>query len=625
MNQLLPKHITNPDPNIYFSKNYIVLDFETTNIDHGNPLVKDNRVIMWSMLIENVMHSRFGDGYYDPLLQRVNEADFIIAHNAKFELQWLDRLGIIDLTKVVVWDTMIAEYVLCGNRKMPLDADSVAKRHKVGGKVSLVSKMIKAGICPSEIPRRWLLPYCEQDVKITHDVFRKQLESCNKRGLLATVYTRCLLTPVLADIEPNGMCLDHDRVVDELTKTRNELNFIEQELSKYDEGINWNSGPQRAEFIYDKLGFKELTNRRHEPIRTPKGGRKTDADTIIALRPANKRQASFLDIYKNRSKIQAALSKNLEFFLGVVKERDGGIFQASFNQCRTVTHRLSSSGKKQRFRLFPKDKSVQFQNFPRKYKRLFTARNPGWKIGEVDGAQLEFRTAAFLGRCAAALKAIIEGFDVHKFTASILNRCRLEDVTKAQRQDAKPDTFKPLYGGQSGTDRQQEYYAAFRTSYPGIAAAQQAWLDEVLSTKKLVTETGLIFYWPDTKVTSSGYVTNTTNIYNAPVQSLATAEVIPISVVYQWHRMKVAKLKSFIVNTVHDSTIGEIHPKEEKIYAEIAKVAFTKDVYEYLDRVYNVKWCIPLGVEVKIGDYWGEGEEQKYDLAPPYTLTGEAA
>ena len=36
----IPTWLANPDPNVYLSDNYVTLDFETTNIEKGSPLVE---------------------------------------------------------------------------------------------------------------------------------------------------------------------------------------------------------------------------------------------------------------------------------------------------------------------------------------------------------------------------------------------------------------------------------------------------------------------------------------------------------------------------------------------------------------------------------------------------------
>lgn len=605
----LPNHISNPNPNIYLEDNYVTLDFETTNRDKGTATNRDNSIVL-SVWRDTRTFLDWGDEYsLGKLVQSVEKSAFLVAHNAKFELQWLSRCG-ADLTQIVVWDTMIAEYVIQGNRTAALSLDEVARRYGLGQKESLVSKLIKGGVCPSEIPKPWLLKYCIQDVELTQELFRRQLNWImeNNPKLLAVVYTRCLLTPVLADIEFNGLCLDKKRVNDEYKQTCADYQQAERELDGFAEGLNWNSPRQVAEFIYDKLRFAEPRDRYGNPIRTGTNQRSASVSTLALLSPRTKRQRDFIGSYKKRNKIKAALTKNLEFFKGVIDEF-GGIFGANFNQTITRTHRLSSSGRSYKFARDGKARSVQFQNLPRIYKRLFRARNKGWFVGEGDGAQLEFRVAAFLGKDGRAKQDITDGVDVHAFTA---------EVIVCSRQDAKADTFKPLFGGNSGTEAQQRYYAAFREKYKSITDTQQGWVDTVLRTKELETITGLKFYWPDTYMARSGYIKNNESIHNYPIQSFATADIIPIVVVYQWHRMKAAAMQSFMVNTIHDSTITEVHPDEVALYKEIIIQAFTEDLVEYLDTVYSIQFNVPLGVGLKLSEFWGEGEEEKYEYKSRY-------
>lgn len=80
----------------------------------------------------------------------------------------------------------------------------------------------------------------------------------------------------------------------------------------------------------------------------------------------------------------------------------------------------------------------------RNFKKLVSARNPGWSVAETDGAQLEFRVGGFLGQDKQAISDIRNKEDVHRFTAHILNQCEEGEVTKEQRTAAKSDTFKPI-------------------------------------------------------------------------------------------------------------------------------------------------------------------------------------
>lgn len=606
---MLPEHIQNPDPNIYLSKEYTTLDYETTNIDKGSAVNRDNRIVLSVWKDSDIQVSWNDEFGLDGLVHSVEQSSFLVAHNAKFELQWLRRCG-ADLAQIVVWDTMLAEYVIQGNRKVPLTLEATCARYGLPSKESLVSKLIKGGVCPSDIYKPWLLKYCIQDVNITELLFKAQLKWVqeNNPKLLAVIFTRCLLTPVLADIEFNGIHLDADAVQEEYHKTLTRYTELTEELERFSGGLNWNSPIQVAEYLYDTLRFAEPKDRRGNPIRTGTGKRSASVSTLALLSPRNKSQRDFLRIYSERNKVKAALQKNLEFFVGVVEEHDG-IFTAQFNQSVTRTHRLSSSGKGVTFKRDNKKRSVQFQNLPRVYKRLSSARYPGWAVGEGDGAQLEFRVAAFLGKDARAKLDIQEGVDVHQNTA---------DVIGNTRQEAKADTFKPLFGGTSGTPEQQAYYKFFAERYHEITETQQGWVQTVLNTKELETITGLKFYWPDTKMLRSGYITNNESIHNYPIQSFATADIIPIVVVHQWHRMRAAELESFMVNTIHDSTISEVHPNEQELYKDIVVQAFTEDLVNYLDVVYNIQFNVPLGVGMKLDDHWGTGEEIKIEYSTRY-------
>jgi len=608
----IPSFISSPDPSIYLSDNYVVLDFETTGEDYGTATNPDNGLVTTVFRYKGRETLLNVNEYkHAPLLEAIEQADFIVAHNAKFELGWLKRCG-LDLTQALVFDTQIAEYVLLGNRAVgKLSLGVVAKKYGYGTKDPYIDILMKSGICPSDMPRSLLNHRCRKDVEQTENIFLKQRALLHEADQLKTLYTRCIFTPVLADIEFNGLHLDGERVVSTYSEYQRSLTECSNKLATLSGGINLRSTKQLADFLYSELGLSELTDKRGDPLRTPAGRPKTDSETITRLATSNKRQRDFISTYKEFNKLSSALSKNLEFFMGVVKEM-GSTFLGQFNQTVTQTHRLSASGRRLQFDLFEKPKSVQFQNLPRAFKPMFSPRNPGWSVAEADGSQLEFRVAAHLGRDEVATQAIREGFDVHSFTAQVLT----ENKEPTKRQEAKAHTFKPLYGGNSGTKAQRAYYAAFRERYGGIASTQQEWIHSVLANKKLTIPSGLTFRWPDTRL-DGNYITNTPSICNYPVQSYATADIIPIAVTKLWHEMKARELNSFLVNTVHDSAISELHPDEHEEFKDIAFDAFTNYVYYYLQEVYNDAFTVPLGAEIKIGGHWSEGEETSISVEPP--------
>jgi len=590
----LPKHLTNPDPNIYLSNNYVVFDVETTNLEKGDALNVDNRllIVTWKQYNKPTQIAWWNE-YQIPewFYSLLEDSDFIVAHNAKFDLAWMLRAG-INLTKLVVWDTQIAEYVIAGNRKMPLSLDACLDRRGFPMKDSFISKSIKAGICPSDLPKSVLGKYAKNDTAYTEKLFLHQREQIFDSDLHRTMYTHCLFTVPLVDIEAQGMALDHRRVKLLHNKLKEEYDQLVQEFNEFSDGVNFKSPKQVGEFIYDVLGFEEPTDRKGEPIRTGAGGRKTDIATLQNLKARTKDQKKFIALQEKLTDLNAKLTKALTKMMECVEE-NAGVLHGQFNQTITQTHRLSSNGKRYK---------IQFQNMLRDFKPLFSAKHDGWLMGEVDGAQLEFRIAAWYGQDEVATEDIKNGFDVHQYTSDTITAAG----QKTDRQGAKAHTFKPLFGGSSGTKAEQAYYKAFRAKYPGIDAAQNAWITEVLKTKQLVLPTGMVFYWPSTKMDRSGYVTNTTAISNYPIQYLATGEIIPIAVTYLWHRMTAKKMESKIVNTIHDSAIAEIHPQEAELYEELAVQSFTSDVYKYLLDVYNIDFNVPLEAEVELNEYWAD-------------------
>lgn len=600
----LPAWITTPDPSIYWSDNYVVLDFETTTLFKGTPLVNDNRIVLASWRTpDGEIHSHFGSEFdQHELVRAVESADFIVAHNAKFELGWLRRCG-VDLRSVIVYDTMLGEYIIGGNRftLLMLSLSKSLGRYGLAPKENVPGLMFKAGFCSTEIPRSWLKRYCERDVDACHELFLRQRDLLRKRNLIHLQYARCLLTPALADIECNGMMLDEAEVDKAIGELEDDYAKATAELQEFMGGVPPASTVQKADYVFNVLKFQVPRDHKGNEMRTKSGAPSIAAGVVEKLRPQSEKQQQWLDMHTEWAKMHSDLTKYLRKFKDCCVDA-GGHLRAVFNQCSTRTHRLSSSG------LVHK---VQFQNLNRKFKPIFKARTPGWLIGEADGAQLEFRIATHLGRDKQALHDITNAVDIHAYTASIIG---------CSRQDAKAHTFKPLYGGKSGAPEHRKYYDAFAEKYHQIASTQRGWTHKVLNEKKLTTEYGLVYHWPDCKMSQSGWIKYTTNIYNYPVQGFATAEIIPLAIVCAWHRM--SHMESFLVNTVHDSIIAELHPEEVKLWHEIAKQCLIVDAYMLLDELYNVELTVPLGAGVMIGSHWSNAEakanETVYNADPKW-------
>jgi len=618
------------------SSEYLVLDVETIVNDNrfGSAIDPRNQLALACWKIDGKWKAKWGSEFeQQELVDDIRRAKFLVFHHGKYEYGWLSRIG-VDTSQLLGFDTMLAEYVLLGNlvsgdtesgvRPTSISLDACCQRRGYRPKDPIVDTWMANGIKVSEMPKKWVLDRCIQDVRTTEQLFldqRRQLHDSNRLGCL---YTRCILTPLLAEIEKEGCHLDKNRVEEVYNEYSDRFTSLTKEFARATGGINWRSSKQVAKYLYDDLQFEELRDRSGEPKRTPSGGRQTNAKALEKLKAITEAQKEFLALKKQLSKIGSAISKNLDYFKDVC-ESHNGTFHAEFNQSITATHRLSSTGIAVETAT-KGSKSCQLTNIPRNFKRLFSARRDGWLIGEVDGAQLEFRVAAFLGNDKQARADIADReFDAHCVTASAMYEVPYTELRNAylagdkvasdRRQSAKPETFKPLYGGSKGTPAQERWYEAFKRRYPDLAAVQLGWVYEVLEKKYLTTPWGMRYYWPNIRMASSGYVNNASAIYNYPIQALATAEIIPIAITYLWHIVRAEGLDEVIVpiNTVHDSLVCEIHPDYAADFRRIATEAFGLCVLRYLSVVYGLDFDVPLGAGIKIGEHWSEGTEERYE------------
>jgi DNA polymerase I-like protein with 3'-5' exonuclease and polymerase domains len=418
-------------------------------------------------------------------------------------------------------------------------------------------------------------------------------------------WTRNWTAYALAGIELEGITLDTGRTIQERDRGINEYAQLQAQLDALSGGLNWNSPIQLASYLYGKLGFREIARADGELDRTDTGRPRTDEATILKLRSTGPDQEKFLSVYSEFVPLKKRVQTLTKMALAC--EENQGRLHFSLNQTNTQTHRLSSTGKKYK---------VQGQNIDRTMKQWVVSPDPDYYVAEVDYAQLEFRGAAQLGRCKQAIEDILAKKDIHKFSGSVIFKLPEDKVKGEVRNEAKKYTFKPLFGGNSGTKEQKAYYNAFRKRYKGIYDTQVGWTYKVLGSGVLTTEYGMKFYWPGTKISRTGYIDNTPSIFNYPIQSFSTAEIVPLGVVGLYVAMKDKGLKSKIINTVHDSVLVLVHKDEVDEFVNLVKRRMTTDVAGILKRYYSMELVVPLGIEIKIGTYWGDDSlmSMKYDM-----------
>jgi DNA polymerase I-like protein with 3'-5' exonuclease and polymerase domains len=287
-----------------------------------------------------------------------------------------------------------------------------------------------------------------------------------------------------------------------------------------------------------------------------------------------------------------ALRTYLNTFVEGIKNNvdDHGFIHPEFMQCVTATGRLSS-------------RNPNFQNMPRgntfEIRKVVESRFDGGKIIEGDYSQLEFRVAGFLANDAQAYIDVREGTDVHSFTASIIG---------CSRQEAKAHTFKPLYGGTTGTPAQQDYYRAFKEKYANVTEWHEELQREAVEKRVISLPSGRQYAFPDARWTNYGTATHRTSICNYPVQGFATADLLPAALVSLQKKVSDARIKSVICNTVHDSIVMDAHPDEFDTCVELMKDAMLSLPFETMRR-YGVAYNMPVGIEIKAGKNWLDLEQ----------------
>lgn len=689
------------DPSPYNSNNNLVT-VQYKNIDTGE---KEVFVLYHKEFTNERLYDKI-----QKLRYLLDNAELIIGHNIKFDIQWLLACDFKYNGKL--YDTMIFEYVCAKGMKTPLSLKDLAIKYGLPLKSDILQAYWEAGVNTDAIPLAELTEYALQDIETTHELYKlqcqKMLDNEEVKFMLPAIQLTNEALWGIIEMERNGCCIDKVALEEVATEYNKELEQLEKGIKLMvgelmgDTPINLASPDDMSRLLYG-MEFKNIEAKRKwtevlnigtdergavKKKRYPKRLTKTEfkdlkrdclqtvyrtnaiqcqkcygngkirkikkdgkeykkdsicpecagkrfiyvnttkraglrirmEDTYFATAAgfaADKKiiekhvkeseladeEKSFLKALERYSAITSYLSTFVEGMRNNVRE--DGYLHTNLNQCITATGRLSSSG-------------PNFQNLPRgntfPVRKAIKSRFTGGYILEVDFAQLEYRTAVLLAKCPVGLQSILEGKDRHQITAEILygspKHVYESDIWKKVRQAAKPHTFKPLYGGQTGTEAEQTYYKAFLEEHTGIARWHDELCNEAIKNKQIKTPTGRIFAFPTASRQNNGRVTRKTQIVNYPVQAVATADIIWIVLIDLLYQMQQELVKSKLILQVHDSAILDVHPEEREKMLFLVKKSFDK-VHEFLYTRYGLKTPVPIDSEMSIGSNWNDKTEIK--------------
>jgi DNA polymerase-1 len=570
------------------------LDTETTGLD-----------TMTAELVGLSVAPAAGEGYYLPVghLEAVGRQWLIselsaaldpvladsnirkIAHNAKYDLQILRRVGFT--VAGLDFDTMLAAHLL-GEKSLSLKGLAFSR---LGVEMTPITALIGEGkkqICISRCDLKETADYACADADMTfrlYELLAPELEQENQSRLFHEV--EMPLVPVIMDMESAGIALDTGLLKAMSGRLAAQLEKIETgiyELAGHP--FNIASPKQLGDVLFDEL---------HLPTgRKTHTGYCTDAAVLDELKDQHEIVRLILE-YRTLAKLKSTYVDTLP----VMVAAEDGRLHTSFNQARTATGRLSSS-------------EPNLQNIPvrgelgREIRRAFTAP-PGHLLLAADYSQIDLRALAHLSGDRELINAFQNDDDIHTATAMRLYGLPQAEITPDMRRFAKTVNFGVIYGMsgyglEQATELTREESTRFITTYferyPGVRAYLDATKGQARARGYVETILGRRRYIPDINAANRQVREAAERMaINMPVQG-TSADIIKVAMLDVRREMARQKLQSRLLLQVHDELIFEVPQQEMFFMSELAPRLMAE----------AVKLDVPIKVDLKYGANWGEME-----------------
>lgn len=534
-----------------------------------------------------------------------NGCRFWLAHNAVFDLGWLQEQGIY--VRGNVRCSFIANKLLYNgvpHAKHSLDA--LASKHL---SVDLPKEQQRSDWSKADLSKEQL-EYAATDVEVLLELDQILDQKISKANLKASYILECQALPAMAQMWRIGLpwnaqalqtykedkAFDVQHMGDEFIRELDSSLPEGEKLPRNEDGtFNLRPKDTGAKRLGTKkyAGFnikssKQLLNKLtlilgYTP--TDNNGKPSVGKEALRRAAADSETIQTLVEWKKKEKRRQMAQSIQE------KMADDGFVRASYMQLGAETGRMSSL--KPNNQQIPRDKEF----------RSCVEAPEGWKIVDADFSQMELRLAAALANDINMIQAFKEGADLHDYTAEKMG---------CDRQIAKSANFGLLYGagveglrnyaGAQGVLMSQEQAKTVRdgwlNTYFGIKEWQQENQDKVRSTED--------DEWPEIRVPVTnmrrylkGDLNRVTVRCNTPIQG-AGAAILKCALGNIWPEVqKAGEDVVKIAAAVHDEILLLV--KEE--YAdEWAKLL--KGIMESAE----AKWLkdVPSLAEVKVGNTWEE-------------------
>ena len=518
--------------------------------------------------------------YEDPSILKIGQ-------NIKYDYMVLMNYGVTLQGKM--FDTMLAHYVVQPELHHNMDYLAETLLHyKTIHIDELIGPHGKHQKSMRELNPKDVYAYGAEDADITlqlKNVLEPKLKETGTEDLFWNI--EMPLVPVLADMERQGVRIDTAALRETSVIFTERMNLLEQHIyAKAGETFNISSPKQVGEVLFGKLNIME------KPKRTKTGQYVTNEEVLQSLRTKHPIVADILD-YRGLKKL---LGTYVDALPKLINKRTGHI-HTSFNQALTATGRLSSS-------------DPNLQNIPvrsedgKEIRKCFIAEQD-CLFFSADYSQIELRIMAHLSEDANMIEAFREGFDIHAATAAKIKHKKMEDVSAAERKQAKQANFGIIYGittyglaQRMGIDNKEarklieDYFATF----PKVRAFMEQAKEQARRKGYAETLFGRRRYLPDI-LSKNGTVRGFAerNAINAPIQG-SEADIIKLAMIRIWRRFKAENIRSKMILQVHDELNFSVYPDEKERVEQI--------VLEEMQGAYTLK--VPLTVDAGWGKNWLE-------------------
>ena len=388
-----------------------------------------------------------------------------------------------------------------------------------------------------------------------YKVLEQRLEDEDMAGLYENIEKP--LVYALKEMESNGILVDKEGLIAYGDMLKEKIAVVEKEVYELaGTQFNINSPKQLGEVLFGQMGLPGG--------KKTKTGYSTSADVLEKLAPEHPVVGKVLE-YRQLTKLNSTYADGLLQYIG-----EDGRIHGKFNQTITATGRISST-------------EPNLQNIPirmelgSRIRQVFIPK-PGFVFLDSDYSQIELRILAHMSEDENLIAAYNSDEDIHRITASQVFNTPLNEVTKAQRSNAKAVNFGIVYGISSfglsqdlsiSKKEAAKYIEKYFETYPKV----HEFLNGLVSSAKEKGYSVTMFKRrrPIPELSSSNFMQRSFGervAMNAPIQGTA-ADIIKLAMIGVYHKLKELGLKSKLILQVHDELLIETAKDEVDIVKSI--------------------------------------------------------